>query len=372
MVIGHLIKCSSCSQTIRVHFSLASYFPQTACFRCKNCCSDIKIGYNKAKNLFVEGASITDEDINAIDATVSPDKPLDVYSDLPATMQTVLLASRMGMQKMISFEEYEQKLETSKKYWEDSKTFFRILKEKGATEAERICTDNKESFLCKIENCSNDFLSGKWDISFQTFEQLLKKHLEQNNLDVLKQDILRQKDDWLEKIYNAFESYYENEEEFRKITLMQKCDNDSYSGKISCHWNKIKKVYADIYEVVCSMFVLPTAISNLENGRAWNNFQSPSFTWDKYIESDMDGRGKNFADNPNLNSLLIGHDNRLRNAPSHAASKFDFTKSEIIMNCGKGGKRTEIIPLVDYMKMTNELFAVFSCLSIKFIRFILL
>ncbi len=315
---------------------------------------------------------MTDEEINIIDATVSPDKPLDVYSDLPATMQTVLLASRMGMLKMKSFEENEQKLETSKKNWEVSKTFFRILKEKDVTEAERICTDSKESFLNKIEDCTKDFISDKWDIAFQPFEQLFKKHLDQNNLDNLKKDILCEKDDWLEKIYNAFESYYENEEEFRKITLMQKCGNDSYSDKISCHWNKIKKVYADIYEVVCSMFILPTAISNLESGRTWNNFQSPDFTWDKYIESDMDGRGTNFAKNPNLNSLLIGHDNRLRNAPSHAASKFDFTKSKIIMNCGKGGKRKEIIPLVDYMKMTNEIFAVFSCLSIKFIRFILL
>lgn len=372
MILGDLIKCTDCSQNIRTHFSMAGYFPQIACFKCKKCGNDIKYGYDKNKKLVIEGAEKTDDQDDAIDATISADKPLDVYSDLPSTMQTVTLAAQMGLQKMFRFEKYEQDLNSSKESWERCNKFFRILKEKSLNDAETICSKTKETFLSEISECSSFFVSGKWKKLFADFDQLFANYKDNPVFIDLKRYIRSEYEEWLEKIYNVYESYYENELEFRKVALMQKCEHDIFPSKIHCHWNKIKKVYADIYEVVCAMFILPTAISNLESGRDWNVFQSADFTWEKYLQTDMDGRGKNFELNDKLKNLLLGHDNRLRNAPSHAASKFDCTKSEIIMKCGKGGNRTEIVSLVDYMKKTNDIFAVFQCMVEKFLKMILM
>lgn len=371
MVSCFPIKCTSCSQNIKVYFSFAGYFPQETSFTCKSCSENITVGYDQNRNLFLKGAELTKDEKGAIDITVSPDKPLDVYSDLPAPMQTTMLAVKMGLPKMNLFEIYEQDLIKSKQKWIDNKTFFRILKDKSLNEAEKICNKTKESFLSELNDCSSFYLSGEWNELFTDFSNLFTKYKNDVRFTDIKQDIRSQSEDWLEKMYNAYDSYFEHEHEFKKITLMQKCNQSNYPSKISCHWNDIKKIYADIYEATCSMFIIPTAISNLENSRNWNTFQEPTFTWEKYLETDMDGRGKNFESNPKLKNLLLGHDNRLRNAPSHAASKFNCIKSEIIMKCGKGGKKTEIISLAEYMKKTNELFAVFLNLSTKFIEIIL-
>ncbi len=371
MVLCFLIKCASCSQNIRVHFSAAGYFPQEASFTCKKCSEKITVGYDKNRRQFLKGAQSTRDEKNAVDITVSPNKPLNMYSNLPAPVQTASLAAQMGPTKMSLFGTYEQDLIKSKQKWDDNKTFFRILKDKSLNEAIQICAITKDSFLSELDDCSSFYLSGEWEKNFINFNNLFIKYKDDIRFTDIKQEICDQSEDWLEKIYNAYDSYFEHEDEFKKIALMQKCHQSSYPSKIPCHWNDIKKIYADIYEVTCSMFIIPTAISNLENGRNWNTFQEATFTWEKYLETDMDGRGKNFESNPNLKDLLLGHDNRLRNAPSHAASKFDCIKSEIIMKCGKGGKRTEIISLVEYMKKTNDLFAVFQSLSPKFIKIIL-
>ena len=114
------------------------------------------------------------------------------------------------------------------------------------------------------------------------------------------------------------------------------------------------------------MFALPSAINNLENGRKWNEFEE--MKWNDYLEHDLKGRGQNFENNFDLVPLLMGYNNNLRNAPSHSGSRYDAINSIIILNCGKGGKRIEKIPLRDFMAKTNEIFAVFQTLSIKFIR----
>ena len=158
MILGNLIKCTDCGQNIRTHFSIAGYFPQIACFKCKKCGNEIKYGYDKNKNLVIEGAKETDDQNDVVNATISADKPLDVYSDLPPTLQTVTLASQMGLQKMFRFGKYEQDLSSAKEKWECCNKFLRIIKEKTLNEAEMICSKTKETFLSEIVECSSFFV----------------------------------------------------------------------------------------------------------------------------------------------------------------------------------------------------------------------
>lgn len=366
MIMGLCAKCEYCSQAYRIHFSLAGYFPQKASFICKKCGNDISVTLGKNGKFSVEGGTEISEDVNVIDVTISPDKPLDAYSSELAPMQTVNLAAKIGLEKMMKFGDYEDDLQKAKNEWENAKLFFRILKMNGVTEAEQVSKTTKNEFVKSLELISSSFLSGKWEIYFRPFDDLYKKHLTSGNLTALFQEIKADQVDWFEKVFNASESYFCNENEFEKIAILQKCDVKMPDKKIQCHWNKIKKVYADIYEAIGCMFMLPSAVNNLECSRLWNEFKK--MKWEEYLEHDMNGRGNNFKDNPSIAPLLQGYDNRLRNAPSHGASRFDAINSIVHLNCGKNGKKMEQISLCEFIQKTNEIFAVFQNLSLKFMR----
>jgi hypothetical protein len=383
MIEMYFIKCKYCNQKYRVHFSLAGYFPQESSFVCKKCANEItmtrnnSIPYIEAKNAELLDDGPMDDYLNRtdfsdnnkekeyIDATISPDKPLDTFSLLPATIQTTRMACQIG-HNMPLFDAYEEKIQEAKKIWEEIKTFFRVLKMNGKKEAENITSIKTIDFIRSISRISSLYIDGIWENSFVPFENLYKKYLVSGKLTDFSQEIKASKTDWMERIFNTNEAYFSQEREFEKILIFQKCGVEIPNTKIHCHWNNIKKVYADIYEVVGNMFALPSVINNLENGRRWNEFEN--IKWEKYLEIDMNGKGKNFKNNTDLVSLLIGYDNNLRNAPSHSASRFDAINSIIILNCGKGGKRIEKIPLQIFMAKTNEIFAVFQTLSLKFIR----
>lgn len=379
----YFVKCKSCNQKYRVHFSLAGYFPQEADFVCKKCANEITMKMNNCiPYMEVENAELLDDgpvddylnrtnfsdDDNEkeyIDATISPDKPLDTFSLLPATIQTTRMACQIG-HNMLLFDDYEEKIQEAKLEWEKIKTFFRILKMNGEIEAENLTNLKTNDFIKSLSTISSLYIEGIWEDSFVSFENLYNKHLTSGNLIEFSQEIRASKIDWMERIFNTNEAYFSKEKEFEKILLFQKCGEKIPNTKIHCHWNNIKKIYADIYEVVGNMFALPSAINNLEKGRKWNEFEK--MKWNEYFEHSMSGRGKNFNENTDLAPLLMGYDNDLRNAPSHSASRFDAINSIITLNCGKDGKRIEKIPLRDFMTKTNEIFAVFQNLSLKFIR----
>lgn len=379
----YFVQCKSCNQKYRVHFSLAGYFPQEAAFVCKKCANEItmkmnnRIPYMKVENAellddgpvddYLNRKNFSDDDKEKeyIDATISPDKPLDTFSLLPATIQTTTMACQIGL-NMPLFDDYEEKIQKIKLEWEKIKTFFRILKMNGEIEAENLTNMKTNDFIKSMSTISSLYIEGIWESSLASFDKLYNKHLASGNLTDFSQEIRNSKIDWMERIYNTNEAYFSKETEFEKILLFQKCGEKLPDTKIHCHWNNIKKVYADIYEVVGNMFALPSAINNLENGRKWNEFEK--MKWNDYLEHDLKGRGQNFEKNLDLVPLLMGYNNNLRNAPSHSGSRYDAINSIIILNCGKGGKRIEKIPLRNFMAKTNEIFAVFQALSIKFIK----
>ncbi len=264
------------------------------------------------------------------------------------------------------FDDYEEKIQKIKLEWEKIKTFFRILKMNGEIEAENLTNIKTNDFIKSMSTISSLYIEGIWESSLASFDKLYNKHLASGNLTDFSQEIRNSKIDWMERIYNTNDAYFSKETEFEKILLFQKCGEKLPDTKIHCQWNNIKKVYADIYEVVGNMFALPSAINNLENGRKWNEFEK--MKWNDYLEHDLKGRGQNFEKNLDLVPLLMGYNNNLRNAPSHSGSRYDAINSIIILNCGKGGKRIEKIPLRNFMAKTNEIFAVFQALSIKFIK----
>lgn len=382
------IKCDGCGQKYRTHFSLAGYFPQEASFVCKRCANEISIiknikePYTEVENAeLLEDGPVEDylsreapfeddeEEKEYIDATISPDKPLDTYSLLPAAMQTTRMAFDIW-QNMDKFDECEREMQEAKKEWNRIKIFFRILKMKGLADAEKTTNLKKDDFIETLSVISSSYLDGIWEKSFIPFEGLYQKYYNRGDLTPFSQEIKASKEDWMEKIYNANDAYFDNEKEFEKVLFFQKCGAKTQNTKIHCHWNKIKKVYADIYETIGNMFTLPSVINNLEAGRKWNEFEN--IEWEKYLELDLSGRGKNFEKNIDLAPLLIGYDNQLRNAPSHSASRFDAINSIIYLNCGKGGKKIVQITLQDFMRKSNEIFAVFQNLSLKFMRDLIL
>lgn len=367
MIIRNLIQCDCCKNTIEVHFSATVTFPQSSNFLCPHCAQPITYGYDSNKLLSLSGARLTTNNGSFKSVMISPNKSFNINSPLPSTLQSVMKLSQLGAQQLTKFQQSDADLTKISLSWNKITHFMRIVKDKDMTTAESTTSLTKQDVLTEIASIKDNFLKNINTNKLDNFDTLYNGFLNTNQLVDLKNFIIQDRIDWLEKIYNALFAYFDNENEFRKISVLYDINENIPKEKIQCHWRKIKNTYATIYEVVCSMYIIPAAITNLKAGRHWDQFVDLP-TWDSYLKLCQDSKKKPFQNDPDFAGLIDGHDNDIRNGIFHESSRFDINSSEIVLKCGKDGKREKRLHLSEYIIAIDKIFYAFLNLADKFLN----
>lgn len=235
----------------------------------------------------------------------------------------------------------------------------RILSTKGEAKLKQICGLTFKEFIKLFNEWIWIFTSGELE---NDYEKICDEY---NSLDLnVAKNHFRNDDKILKRIYELCNTYMKQSHQFQSTILYQKfgweITNDMTAN---INWEDISTIYGDLYEIVGDLFVIPTIMNNVKEGRDFDEFISDGFTLDKYIQTDKANRALNFQNNTNLAFLSGSYFSWLRNGTHHKNSFVNQETNEVELGTSKGGTVQKKTLLTDYVKYTNELFGVGLILS---------
>jgi hypothetical protein len=366
MVIGDCVKCLVCNREYRIRYHLGNKFPQSTMFHCEACGTDLVYGYNHIREKELKNIEIISRNFDLQVINLHPELPIDPkFKSDPKYFPNIHFMSA-AMKKPLGHFKMRMAQTSMNRYvdgWDNIQQDFRYLKEQRWLMLDekygKDHTKAEKAILKKVFQVGRFYLEGKWwdglyrDILAET--ELAKRHA---NFSDLKTFLTGYKDDFLHvKIYNTMRKYRDVEVELMPTLLNQKCDLEQKGLSSFPNWEKIEKIYGDLYEIYGDLLIIPTAINNLLQRNNYQTFATAGFTLAKYEDSDKAGRGTNFSANTNLSSLGEFYDSGIRNSTHHEASAFEIEDQNIVMRTGKGGKILKSLPLVDYLIHCNEIYA---------------
>ncbi|MFH1935740.1 MAG: hypothetical protein ABIN18_29750 [Pseudomonadota bacterium] len=152
----------------------------------------------------------------------------------------------------------------------------------------------------------------------------------------------------LEKFILALNTFFETYHELTKISLYVRSGLSipETSTSASTHFDEIKKVYGDGFEIIMDLALTPAVLNNLYMGRAYDKFEKMDI--DKYLAIDKAGKMNCFINNPKISFLAENINSQIRNASHHNNISMDFGpgRDEIIYKSGRPPKEFKI----DYTK----------------------
>ncbi|VXA91410.1 conserved hypothetical protein [Flavobacterium sp. 9AF] len=367
------IQCEDCNEQYMVRYGLGNKFPQEASFQCQNCTKQITVGYFEyGSDLTCKGARSIDEaqlkkDKEPTVQNLHPELPIDKSSASDPTHFQVLYdidkilknsnehEFRLAQAQLVEFENSWKELEPS----------FRILVNVSEEKLKDVFNKEPKEFYSEFYEWAMLFLSGKWGEKSQNFIDYAQLHLSAHLIEYVKQN----KTNLLHKIFDICTTYMNGYSDFQRTILLQKLDSKHNNDvNTNVNWNNISKVYGDLYELVGDLFLIPTMLNNLEQGRNFDGFNSVGFTLDKYLASDKANRAVNFETNSESSFLKNYFFAWLRNGTHHKNCKLVNGGEEIELGTGKGGKNIKNIPLVEYLESCNNLFASGLTISLVIIK----
>ncbi len=367
MTFSFFIECEDCGKEYRIRYGLGNNYPQSASFQCDNCSKNIEIGFEKFKgNTIINGAKrIEVDDSKYSKVTVQNLHPeIPTHSDAknnPYYFQTTNVfqnAFRNNLDKE-KFKKEQQKLSTFNGKWIKIEKALRILSTKGEIKLREVSGLNFREFVNLFNEWLWIFISGKLE---DDYDKICDEY---NSVDLTEaKQFIKNDEKIYKRIYELCNTYMKESHQFQSTILYQKfgweITNDMTAN---VNWDEICTVYGDLYEIVGDLFIIPTMINNLKNGRNYDEFQSDGFTLAKYIQIDKANRAKNFENNENMAFLTDSYFSWLRNGTHHKNSFFNTETNEIELGTSKGGTVQKKILLTEYVKRTNELFFVGLVLS---------
>jgi hypothetical protein len=372
MTFRFYIQCDDCDQQYLVRYGLGNKFPQEASFQCKKCTKQITVGYSEyGSDLSCLGAhEIDKEEVNSetelIVQNLHPELPINKNSASDLTHFQVLLDMdrifkntnqeefRQAQKQLAEFEDKWQKFEPS----------FRLLANVSEQQLQQVFKKDANEVYSEFTEWSQLLLSGKWGQNFQLFIEYAKRGLTPDLIVLIKS----QKPRYLHMIYDLCSTYMKGYADFQRTILLQKLDGEiDNTSNINVNWNNISKVYGDLYELVGDLFVLPTMLNNIDQGRAFDKFKTESFTLQNYLTTDKGNRAINFEANTRSSFLKEHYFAWLRNGTHHKNCKLINSGEEIELGTGKGGKNLKKMSLVEYLILCNNLFAVGMTISVVII-----
>ena len=367
MTFSFFIECEDCGKQYRIRYGLGNNYPQSASFQCDNCSKNIGIGYKKFQgDILINGAKrIEVDDSKYWDITVQNLHPeIPTHSDAknnPYYFQTTNVfqnAFRNNLDKD-QFEDEQRKWSTFNGKWIKIEKALRILSTKGETKLREVCDLNFKEFVNQFNDWLLIFISGEMESDYENICD------EYNSLELTEaKKYIKDDKKIYEKIYELCNTYMKQSTQFQSTILYQKFGWEITDDMtVNVNWDEICTVYGDLYEIVGDLFVIPTIMNNIKEGRDFDKFQSDGFTLPKYLQIDKANRAKNFESNSNLSFLGNSYFSWLRNGTHHKNSFLNQETNEIDLGTSKGGTVQKKILLTEYVKRTNELFYVGLILS---------
>lgn len=357
-----IIECSDCSKLYRVRYGLGNYYPQKASFNCKDCSKLIELGYKEYGNEFINGAEFLKDEKLLIDNSLAiqnlhPEIPTNKEDESdPYLFQSLEMFSKLNKNKinLFDFQDEQYILHQFFNSWGIIEKQLRVISTKDELKLKQICKISFLEFSINFDRWSNLFLNG---------DQLVNLEKMQTEFDSISSteiiNYIKSEKQFLKKIYNLCQTYMSCRDQLQSTIFDLKynlsIDTDSI---VNVNWGEVNKVYGDLYEIIGDLFIFPTMINNVKDGRKFNEFSSDGFDLKKYLETDKANRGKNFENNNNLSFLLSSYHSWLRNGTHHNNSTLDTENNEIELGVGKGGGIAKKIKLIEYVKNCNELFGI--------------
>ena len=367
MIIGDFVRCTNCNHEYRIRYNVGNKFPQTAMFHCKTCGESITYGYAKDRSKVLINIVVIDDNFDLPVINLHPELPIDPTSASDPTYFPSLDFLREQMKKgevgLVEMRRAQASMGAYIDHWDRVQQDFRYLKEQRWALLKKKYGNNKDTteseIIKEVLITSHFYLEGKrWKDLFENVLVEVEKIENHAEFSKLKNFLSGYKGDFLiQKMYSLMKKYRDVETQLLPTLLNQKCDLPQEGLSSSPDWEKISKIYGDIYEVYGDLLLIPAAINNLIQRNDFEKFATEGFTLAKYEDTDKAGRNKNFAANDNLKGLGDFYDAGIRNSTHHEAYTYEIEDQNIIMKTGKGGKIEKTIPLIDYLIHCNELYA---------------
>lgn len=361
-VLRLIIECDDCEKQYRVRYGLGNYYPQKASFNCKECSKLIEVGYKKYGDEIVVGAKLIKDEKLLIDNSLTvqnlhPEIPTNKEDENdPTLFQSLKLFTKLHKHKIDLFDFKDEQFILLKffEYWPTIEKQLRVVSTKNETKLKEICNISYKEFAIAFDNWTSLLLNGT------QLENLVKVENEFdsiNNFEIV--DYVKNEKQFIRKINTLCQTYMNCRDQLQATIFDLKFNlNSDNESIVNVNWEEINKVYGDLYEIVGDLFIFPTMINNVKEGRKFDEFGSKGFDLKKYCETDKANRGKNFENNGNLSFLLTSYHSWLRNGTHHNNSTLDTVNNEIELGVGKGGGTPKKIKLIEYVRNCNELFGV--------------
>ena len=120
----------------------------------------------------------------------------------------------------------------------------------------------------------------------------------------------------------------------------------------SQNFEATKMMFGNAFENLASLYVLPTCLNNIINGRRFDTFATMDL--DKFLELDKTNRANPFKDSPLLHIVAEKMNVQIRNASHHGAMRFNPQSGYISYRPKKNGP-LKYIKYVDYITHCNAL-----------------
>jgi hypothetical protein len=202
------------------------------------------------------------------------------------------------------------------------------------------------------------FLEGRWSTLLRKALAELDKVKSHKGFPQLQIYLQGNKDYFLlHRMYELMSLYRSVESEFLSTLLSQKQGKSLNGLSSSAKWDKIERIYGDLYEIYGELAIIPTVINNLLMRSSHEQFATAGFTLAEYMETDKAGRMKNFINNLEFKPLSEFYEPWLRNGTHHKTAQINKAKQKIVVKIGKGGKSDKVLSFVQYIEYCNELYA---------------
>lgn len=360
MTFSFFIECEDCGKEYRIRYGLGNNYPQAASFLCDNCSKSIEIGFEEYKGkTIIKGANkIKVDDSRYSDIKVQNLHPeIPTHSELqnnPYYFQTTNFFQNAFKNNFDQgkFQEEQKKWSTFNGKWIKIEKALRLLSTKGEVKLKEVCGLSFKEFISLFNEWASIFISGKNE---DAYDKICDEY---NSLDLGNaKEFVKNDEKFFRRIYELCNVYMKESHQFQSTILYQKFGwkiTDDMTSNVN--WDEICTVYGDLYEILGDLFVIPTMLNNIKNGRNFDEFQSDVFTLAKYLQTDKAHRAVNFENNENLSFLADSYFSWLRNGTHHKNSFLNTDTYEIELGISKGGTVQKKILLTEYVKITNDLF----------------
>jgi len=365
MTIRDYCSCNICHRPYTIRFGLSDQFPQSASFFCTKCGEKLTYKFEKDRSVSLENLTKIEEDRTAEYINLHPELLMDEKNRSNpyhfATLNFMTKQRRSGDENLETLRKVQRSIIAYNKGWDEISNDFRFVKEKRFSLVQKkfgIKEDQiKKKVIKKILEISKLFLVGSWEKQYGDAISELENARKITGFNDLKSFFTGNMDTYIENLFEIMNDFSKVRTEMLLTLITQKCGQDVTGISSTVEWEKLEKVYGDLYERYGDLLSILTAVNNLNSRGTYDQFNTVGFTFQNYLDSDKANRCKNFETNPKLTVFSQFYEANIRNGTHHKNSKVDKEKQEIILGVGKGGKTEKRMSFVEYIQFCNELYA---------------